>query len=258
MPAAHEHVYPHIQNMLHTDVRLSERVLPYRGTGDFETDTGHTIQAEGTRVYWATGYIPNTHHIRASKELASCLDEGGFIKVDPTLQVVGAPRIFAGGDCVESKMFCYGERMALFAELHANLCVRQLELLINDGVPHEKLLHFSCPKSGAQVFIVELGKVNAFVQSPGEYDPLWPAFGLQEEANNKLVPSPLANPEHPRYNTHSAGIRIGLMEVPFEKIMAIKTLVGRWSTKEGRAAWAAEYADYAGLLELWTDPTAAK
>jgi len=255
MPEAHEHAYPHIQSVIKTDIRFNERVLPYRGTGDFETDMGNTIKAEGTRVYWATGYIPNTQHIKASKELTSSLDERGFIKLEPTMQVVGAPRIFSGGDCVEAKFFSNGERMALFADLHSGFCVRQLELIINEGRPLDQLLHFTLPKSDAPLAMVELGMVNALIQSPAEYDPFWGMFGLIEEAN-KMVPSPMADPEHPRYNPYCAGARIGVIKASHVKMMWTEMTVGRWSSKEGRAAWSEESAGAAMLLGLWFDPTA--
>jgi len=247
IPGAHEMVVPYLRDVLKIDVRLGERVLPYCGSGDIETDLGNTIPSAGTRVYWATGYVPNTRHFRASKELASSLDEGGFIKLEPTLQVVGAPRIFAGGDCVESKMFSKGERMAHYAALHAKTIVRQLELLVNEGKSEDELMHYQVPKSDTPIAFVELGIKTCFIQSPAEYAPVYEMFALQAE-EAKLVPSPRADPTHDEY---VEGLKIGIADVSHVKMAMAEMYMSMWATEEGRVAYASSAGDFPALLGIW-------
>eukprot|EP00397_Hematodinium_sp_SG-2012_P010126 GEMP01010232.1.p1 GENE.GEMP01010232.1~~GEMP01010232.1.p1 ORF type:complete len:928 (+),score=194.05 GEMP01010232.1:275-3058(+) len=251
MPGAHEIVLPFLRDTQGVTVRLNERVLPYSGRGNFETDVGGpSVPSEGTRAFWCTGYRPNTQHFRASKQFSSALDPLGFIIVEPTLLVKGTTNIFAGGDCICSTMFPNGERMAHYALFHSITVVKQLERLINEKRSIDDLIRYRVPKSDNPVSIMELGLKEAFVQAPAEYTPFWAMFGLLDE-EKKLIPSPMADPAHERY---CEGLRIGLMAASHIKVQLATGQIDKWRTPEGRKAHYEEEIGYCMLLQVWDDP----
>jgi hypothetical protein len=107
-------------------------------TGDIITTLGRRVAASepAARTFWCTGYSPNSRMLsdpRTAPEVAAALDDNGFVKCLPTMQLdggVGCDRIFAGGDICAASSHCGdGERMAITASTHAWAICRNVERL---------------------------------------------------------------------------------------------------------------------------------
>ena len=81
---AHPRIKPHPER----------RVLAFEGSGQLEAvrlDTGETLDARWALV--RVGWLPNSTGLPAR-----WLDEGGYVRCEPNLQVQGAPGVFVAGD----------------------------------------------------------------------------------------------------------------------------------------------------------------
>ena len=90
-----------------------------------------SLPAANARVFWCTGYAPNTRYLkdaRTDAALAAALDSDGFVRTRPTQQVdvPGFGRVFVGGDICEATRFGNGERMAAYAHVHAYAIVENI------------------------------------------------------------------------------------------------------------------------------------
>ncbi|KAI8474505.1 MAG: type-II NADH dehydrogenase [Monoraphidium minutum] len=95
---------------------------PAPAAGPLATASGRPLPA-GALVLWATGTRPATGLMKAA--LAETLDAAGRIKVGPTLQVVGHPRLFALGDAADVPE----EKLAYLAQLHAPVAASNIASL---------------------------------------------------------------------------------------------------------------------------------
>ncbi|KAF9531421.1 FAD/NAD(P)-binding domain-containing protein [Crepidotus variabilis] len=91
------------------------------------------------------GSRPNTEYIKTFD--ASVLNSAGEVRVQPTLQVTGHPRIFAAGDIIEWKE----EKQALKAGNHAKVIITNILSLLNGS---GKLKEY---KSGFEMIILTDG-----------------------------------------------------------------------------------------------------
>ena len=92
---------------------------------------GKVLGRPGARVFWATGYTPNSgyfHDPRTDRAIAERLDKGGFVQVTKTMQLNDSDlsHIFAGGDICERSAFTAGERTAAAASGHAFTIVKNI------------------------------------------------------------------------------------------------------------------------------------
>ena len=147
------------------------------------------LYAEGTRIYWATGYRPNTSHIAAGSH-ASCLDQLKFVKTKPNLLIEGSNNIFAMGDCISSERFLNGERTSQFSEYHASTVFRNLQLLI-DGALTSDLIEFKIPSETLieNFALIELGNVDLLWIIPDAFSYFLDFLGPEgkAEAEKKLI-----------------------------------------------------------------------
>jgi len=79
-------------------------------------------------IFWATTGTPNTGFLAGS---GVPLDARGFIAVEPTLQVVGQPRIFAGGDAASTT---HGKTV-LGLRTHASGLLRNIAAVVAGKAP---------------------------------------------------------------------------------------------------------------------------
>eukprot|EP00392_Amoebophrya_sp_AT5.2_P008180 g8199.t1 len=150
LPGAHDKTLPVLEKM-GVSVHLSDRILPYTGGDYFETESGDLqISVAGTRVYWCTGYRANCAHFKRSvrPNLKAAANEAGYLKADDFLRVGGTRNVFAGGDSLEARFFCEGERMAHYAELHSGTIALNVSRLVADpDLPDDQLAR-RAPSSG--------------------------------------------------------------------------------------------------------------
>ena len=92
----------------------------YAGDASVTTSAGEKIEAD--LQFWVNRGTPNTAFLKGS---GLPLDAAGFVSVEPSLQVVGQPRIFAIGDCAASGLpktvmaIKFSHSAAAVANLHA-------------------------------------------------------------------------------------------------------------------------------------------
>ena len=130
LPGAHALVQP-IAEQQGMHLYLGERGLSAPPGEDIATTRGTTLPAANARVFWCTGYAPNTRYLkdaRTDAALAAALDSDGFVRTRPTQQVdvPGFGRVFVGGDICEATRFGNGERMAAYAHVHAYAIVENI------------------------------------------------------------------------------------------------------------------------------------
>ncbi len=141
------------------------------------------LYVEGTRVYWCTGYTPNTAHVKAGP-FASQLDDSGFCKADEYLRIPGTENIFVGGDCLEAQYFVNRERTSHYAALHAIAIATN----ITKSIEEEPLAKFVPPPDAKDNFILcELGKTDAVMVLPQAYDGMLAYFGEGQAAVEALL-----------------------------------------------------------------------
>ncbi|KAG2484043.1 hypothetical protein HYH03_017133 [Edaphochlamys debaryana] len=113
---------------------------------------GGSLQAD--LVLWCTGSAPNSGFLRDG-ELAGVLNERGQVKVEPTLQVVGHPHMFALGDITSVDE----NKMGFLATKHAELAAKSIQAMVKAGGPSKagKLGTWK-PNMGTPSMIVTLGR----------------------------------------------------------------------------------------------------
>ena len=193
-----------------SEVRTAEHVVDIDGVADPTTSVvpPNKISLDGLKVYWCTGYSPNTQHFKAgSGEFASCLDSRGFVRVNDHLQLDAADNVFCGGDCLSDNRFANGERNAHYAGLHAVCIAKNIARLVQKRDPacgtaedDLSLLRFAPDKhQAASMAIIDLGSVHGLMVIPKNYDPLIAWFGEDAAAVEGILkptpPSPLIGPD---------------------------------------------------------------
>ncbi len=170
----------------------SEEVRTPEETGGLETmEDGdeERVYVDGTRVYWCTGYTANTAHIKAGP-LKDHIDDRGFVVCDDYMRIGGKEKIFAGGDCVAAKHFANAERTAHYAALHAIACATNIKKAI-EGEPLQPFK--PNPQQASNLLLVELGKADAMMVVPENYDPMLGFFGDGQAAVEAIL-KPLSRP----------------------------------------------------------------
>jgi pyruvate/2-oxoglutarate dehydrogenase complex dihydrolipoamide dehydrogenase (E3) component len=156
------------------------------GCGDMSVEDhqdDERLYVDETRVYWCTGYTPNVAHLKAGA-LSDKLDSAGFVLCDDYMRIKGCENIYSGGDCNASKDFCKGERTAHYAALHAVHIVQNIKRHM-DG---EELHTFKPnPAQASNMILLELGKADALIVIPQNYDPMISYFGENAEAVNGML-----------------------------------------------------------------------
>ena len=113
---------------------MGEEIVSTDADGRMVTKKGKKLGPAGARTYWCTGYKPNNSYIKDSRtdaDIASELDEGGFVKVDKANRMnadKGLGHIFAGGDLACAFVHNQGERTAAGAAMHAGVIVQNILL----------------------------------------------------------------------------------------------------------------------------------
>eukprot|EP00741_Cyanophora_paradoxa_P015541 tig00020902_g15002.t1 len=103
------------------------------------------------------GGTPNSGFMRAA--FPQTLDATGRIRVEKTLQVVGQPNIFCIGDVSD---FPDGRKGAYAAQLHADVCGKNIERLIKKGAGAKLREHKPAPAGG----LVTLGPGDGILSFP--------------------------------------------------------------------------------------------
>lgn len=97
------------------------------------------------------GGRPNTKFIES---LGDVVGSSGTVKVTPTLQIVGHPRIFAAGDIIEWKE----QKQAAKAPNHALVVVHNTLVLL--GLSKKAVIPY---KGSAELIVITNGKVSCFI-----------------------------------------------------------------------------------------------
>ncbi|KAG2484044.1 hypothetical protein HYH03_017134 [Edaphochlamys debaryana] len=123
-----------------------------RATMSLQGGPGAFLTAD--MVLWCTGSTPNSDFLREG-DMAGILDERGLIKVEPTLQVVGHPNMFALGDINNVQE----HKTGFLATKHAEMVAKSIEAMAKIGSPTMvgKLPTWK-PNLGKPVMIVTLGR----------------------------------------------------------------------------------------------------
>ncbi|KXZ53435.1 NADH dehydrogenase [Gonium pectorale] len=135
------------------EVLLETRVSSSPGApsaATLELSSGNKLAVD--LVLWCAGAQPNTSFL--SGDLAAALDDKKLIKVAPTLQVEGAPHIFALGDCNNVPEFKQG----YLAVKHAELAAGSIKALIQAAGKSSPRLKEWKPNMGKEMMIVSLGR----------------------------------------------------------------------------------------------------
>ncbi|MGL6111241.1 MAG: FAD-dependent oxidoreductase, partial [Rubrivivax sp.] len=83
-------------------VRAAQRVLAQAGVSvELGTPWSENLAARSDLVLWATGAEAHAWQADAQRRGGLAVSERGFIRVDPSLQSVSHPQVYAVGDCAE-------------------------------------------------------------------------------------------------------------------------------------------------------------
>jgi len=121
-------------------------------TKTYTTDKGRNIETD--LAIFCGGSVLNNQFLRP--HLANVLDEQGFVKVNPQLQVEGFQNIFCIGDLNNFKE----TKVALHAEKHASIVASNIKALQN----RKSLTAY---KGMPIMILVTLGRTNGAAQFPG-------------------------------------------------------------------------------------------
>ena len=133
VPEAHGHLHEECTKQ-GVKLIMGEEIVSTDADGRMVTKKGKKLGPAGARTYWCTGYKPNNSYIKDSRtdaDIASELDEGGFVKVDKANRMnadKGLGHIFAGGDLACAFVHNQGERTAAGAAMHAGVIVQNILL----------------------------------------------------------------------------------------------------------------------------------
>ena len=165
------------------------------GAGAFITSKGTRIEAD--KVFWCTGYTPNSQCLRdhdvSDPPFGRALDERGFIRVDASLRVLGLDNVFACGDVVSSASRCAvfatisdgvgggearPERTAAAAGYHGAVVTENIRRL-HGGCGESEVVRFDYRRMGNKANVaVSLGKSMGIIATdPGSF-AMYESFGL--------------------------------------------------------------------------------
>jgi NADH dehydrogenase FAD-containing subunit len=149
VPGAHDNVLEEIDRQGINLVKGKE-IVSTDEEGRMVTREGEKIGPPGARTYWCTGYKPNNSYLldtRTDPDIASELDEWGFVKVSPAnrmSEAKGLGHIYAGGDLATKAVHNHGERTAAGAWMHAGAIVENILLASGkrEGAPKMAAINF--------------------------------------------------------------------------------------------------------------------
>lgn len=155
----------HVLRERGVDILLNERLLsatsePYDALaegGEAETSKGRRIPYD--LLIWCIGGIPNTGYLR--KHHSALLNRSGQVCVQPTLQVVGHPRLFALGDITDLKE----NKMAWHIEGHVHVAKANILSLLGGNNTHDSLKCYK-PRTRNPMMVVTLGSEAGVMHLP--------------------------------------------------------------------------------------------
>ena len=115
------------------NVRLGQTVSEAESgsgaAGRYVTSAGEVIEADA--VIWATGTTPNTAWLRGHD---GWLDQGGRVKVDEYLRVLGRPDVFAVGDVNDVPE----PKLAQWATAQGKTAARNIRAVLGEKAPAKR------------------------------------------------------------------------------------------------------------------------